>query len=68
MGIYFLDFFSYLHFCAAGIAYYWGLSLKNWLIVHTIFELLENSSTGIWVIERIPPTDAPLGPMPTRGL
>ena len=39
--------FSYLHFAVGVIVYYWGVSLKDWFMVHTIFELLENTQFGM---------------------
>ena len=47
MGKKFADKFSYLHFAVGIISYYWAVDLKTLLIVHTIFELLENSPYGI---------------------
>ena len=47
MGLYFFDQYSYLHFASGIIAYFYNLSLKNWILIHTIFEILENSAFGI---------------------
>ena len=43
----FFDQYSYLHFACGIIAYYWNLSFNNWLVLHTLFELLENSQFGM---------------------
>ena len=53
MGLYFFDQYSYLHFASGIIAYFWNLSVKNWLIIHTIFEILENTTIGIHFINKI---------------
>ena len=47
MGKNFTDKFSYLHFAVGIISYYWAIDIKFLLLVHTIFELLENSPYGI---------------------
>ena len=47
MGLLFFDQYSYLHFACGIIAYYWNISFNNWLVFHTLFELLENTQFGI---------------------
>jgi hypothetical protein len=47
MGLLFFDQYSYLHFACGIIAYYWNLSFNNWLVLHTLFELLENTQFGM---------------------
>ena len=47
MGIQFFDQYMYLHFATGIVVYYWGISLKNWIILHTIYELLENTPFGV---------------------
>lgn len=42
MGKYFFDQFSYLHF-AVGIVLYFWLDLKTSIIIHTIYELIDNT-------------------------
>lgn len=42
MGFNAFDQYSLLHFAFGVIAYFYGLSLKNWVIVHTLFEIIEN--------------------------
>jgi len=51
MGKYFIDQFSILHFSSGVIAYFWGISFLNWIILHTIFEILENTKKGVHFID-----------------
>jgi len=53
MGLKFFDQYSYLHFAVGIITYYWGINLKVALIVHTIFELSENTKMGMNFINNI---------------
>ena len=50
MGKYFTDQYSLLHFAVGIIAYFWGMSFKNLIIIHTLFEILENTVMGMKVI------------------
>jgi len=50
MGKYFTDQYSLLHLASGIIAYFWGVSLWNWTLIHIIFELFENTSDGMYVI------------------
>jgi hypothetical protein len=50
MGLNIIDQFSYLHLASGIIAYYWGITLKMWTILHIIFELIENTPQGIHII------------------
>jgi hypothetical protein len=50
MGTYLFDKFSYLHFAVGIIVYYWNIPLLLWFVLHTIFEIVENTETGIHVI------------------
>jgi len=62
MGTKFLDKFTYLHFVAGIIAYFWGISLKQWLVIHIIFEFIENTPFGIKFINyyfKLWPADKP---------
>jgi len=52
MGANFIDQYAYLHFAAGIIAYFWGISLTVWIILHILFELVENTQTGIYIINR----------------
>jgi hypothetical protein len=50
MGYKFIDQFSLLHFAAGVIAYFWGISFFTTIIVHTLFEVFENTKDGMWFI------------------
>ena len=50
MGIYLLDQYTYLHFAMGIIIYFWNISIINWFILHTIFELIENTKIGMNII------------------
>lgn len=52
MGRLFIDQYSLLHFATGIVLYYWGVSLKNLTIGHIIFELIENTPTGINFINK----------------
>lgn len=52
MGKYIFDQYSLLHVATGIIAYFWGISLSNWLIVHLIFEMVENTKFGMHVINQ----------------
>ena len=43
MGKKLLDQYSYLHFAVGIVIYFWGINLKNWFILHVVFEIVENS-------------------------
>ncbi len=47
MGLKLIDQYTYLHFSVGIIAYFWNISLLNWIIVHTIFEVLENTQMAM---------------------
>ena len=47
MGENFVDQFTYLHFAVGIIAYYWNINLYTLFLIHTIFELSENTEYGI---------------------
>ena len=44
------DQFTYLHFASGIISYFWGISFVLWLIVHSIYEYLETTQFGIYII------------------
>jgi hypothetical protein len=50
MGKYFFDQYTILHFAVGIIAYFWNVSLLNTLVLHTLFELLENTEQGMYFI------------------
>jgi hypothetical protein len=53
MGIYFTDKFSLLHFASGISVYYWNISLIQWFIIHTLFEIIENSPYGMVILNKI---------------
>ena len=50
MGLYFVDQFTYLHFAVGIVCYFWGISLRDWLIIHTIYEVGESTQFGANII------------------
>ena len=46
MGYTFLDKFSLLHMAVGILSYFWGMPLVTLLVIHTIFELVENTDFG----------------------
>jgi hypothetical protein len=52
MGIYFADQYSLLHFAVGVIAYFWGIKLKYWILMHVSFEIIENSQMGMNFINK----------------
>jgi hypothetical protein len=51
MGKSFADKYSYLHFVTGSLVYYWGISLSLWIVLHTLFEIFENTSWGVHIID-----------------
>ena len=47
MGLKLFDQYTYLHFSVGIIAYFWNVSLLNWVVIHTIFEVLENTQMAM---------------------
>lgn len=54
MGIYFADQYSLLHFATGVIAYFWNINLLTWIIIHIVFEILENTEWGMHIINNFP--------------
>ena len=50
MGKYFFDQYTLLHSATGIIAYFWNFTLLETFILHTIFEIVENTETGISII------------------
>jgi hypothetical protein len=48
----FLDQYSYLHFSTGIIAYFWGVDFYIWVIIHILYELLENLYSSIHIINK----------------
>ena len=53
MGVYFTDQYSILHLASGIVAYFWGVSFTAWFVAHAIFELVENTETGMRFIRLI---------------
>ena len=47
-----MDQYSLLHVATGIIARYWNISLLTWVLLHTLFELLENTDIGRHVINK----------------
>ena len=52
MGTRYFDQYTYLHFSVGVIVYFWNISLVNWIVLHTIFEFLENTQMGVNIINK----------------
>jgi hypothetical protein len=52
MGYRFFDKYTYLHFAVGIVIYFWNISLINFVILHTIFEFLENTKMGMNIINQ----------------
>jgi len=50
MGTRIMDQYTYLHLASGVIAYFFGIDIVSWLVIHTIFEYLENTKFGMRVI------------------
>lgn len=45
------DQYSLLHFSTGSIAYFFGIPIYWWIILHTLFEIIENSPRGVKFID-----------------
>jgi len=52
MGFLLADQYSILHFSVGVMAYFWNVPFLLGAFVHFIFELLENTNTGIYLINK----------------
>lgn len=52
MGKNFFDNYSYVHFIVGIISYLWGFDLKKIIIIHTVFEISENTNYGMYIINK----------------
>lgn len=52
MGNNFIDQYSFLHFSVGAIIYFWGINLPVWIFLHLLFEYMENTSHGIYFINK----------------
>lgn len=50
MGKTFADEYALLHFATGVIFCFWNISFKTSLIIHTLFELVENTIYGVKVL------------------
>lgn len=46
------DHYSLLHMAVGIVAYFWGMDLFTWTMLHTIFEFIENTTFGVWFIDK----------------
>lgn len=51
MGQNLFDKYTYLHFAVGVISYFWNISLLHIIVFHSIFELVENTTIGIYFID-----------------
>lgn len=42
-----MDRYSLLHFAVGVVSFFWGMSFLQWFVIHGLFELLENTETGM---------------------
>lgn len=52
MGFYLFDQYSILHFAVGIIVYFWGFGFWSWTILHIIFECVENTPKGMYLIDK----------------
>lgn len=52
MGKYIFDQYSLLHLCVGVIFYFWNFSLYSSIIIHIIFEVIENTTFGMFMINK----------------
>jgi hypothetical protein len=50
MGTHFFDQYSILHMASGIIAYFFGIKLYYWIMIHFLFEYFENTDYGIYII------------------
>ena len=47
MGHKLIDQYTLLHIAVGVVVYFWDISLPIWFVIHTIFEIVENTPQGI---------------------
>lgn len=52
MGVYLADQYTLLHMAVGILAYFWSIPFLAGLLVHVIFELVENTAGGVNIINR----------------
>lgn len=50
MGHRFTDAYSLLHFAVGVVVRHWQMSFWVWIALHTVFEWVENTKTGMHII------------------
>lgn len=50
MGTKIIDQYSLLHFSVGVILYHWGFTFNTILILHILFEIVENTEYGMYII------------------
>lgn len=50
MGLRFFDQYSLLHFAVGIVAYFWSISLFIVIVLHILFEFIENTPIGMNLI------------------
>ena len=44
------DQYTYLHFAVGIISYFWGITFTTFLIIHILYEYIETTQFGIYII------------------
>ena len=52
MGLKFADQYSLLHFAVGIVLYFWNIPLVLGIILHTLFEIVENTTVGMKFINK----------------
>ena len=52
MGLILADQYSILHFSVGSVAYFWNINFITAIVLHTAFELIENTETGMQLINK----------------
>jgi hypothetical protein len=52
MGLHFADQYSLLHYAIGVIAYFWNIPFSLTIIIHTLFEIVENTKFGMGIINK----------------
>ena len=50
MGSRLFDAYSLLHFSVGVLAYFWSISLLQIIVLHILFEYVENTTMGMYII------------------
>jgi hypothetical protein len=53
MGNYFADQYSLLHFSVGVLSYYWNIPFLLAIVVHILFEIIENTNQGMSFINTL---------------